>query len=66
LSISYSGPAPPSPLEHRNSVVFQSDELSFNYTEMRSIPPVPLWMLLNAEKEDGQVAEDKSVIFFKS
>jgi hypothetical protein len=62
LSISYSGPTPPSPLEHRNSVVFQGDELSFNYTEMRTIPPVPLWMLLNSEKEDGQAAsEDKTV-----
>ncbi|OXA37046.1 DmX-like protein 2 [Folsomia candida] len=58
LSISYSGAAPPSPLEHRNSVVFQSDELSFNYAEMRTIPPVPLWMLLNAEKDDGQGASD--------
>ncbi|ODM97221.1 DmX-like protein 2 [Orchesella cincta] len=61
LSVSYPGPTSPSPLEHRNSMIFQPEDLSLNYAEMRTIPPVPLWMLLSAEKETSQpLSEDKT------
>lgn len=64
--MSYPGPTPPSPLEHRNSMVFQPEDLSLNYAEMRTIPPVPLWMLLSAEKETSQqMGEEKSVLCVK-
>ena len=57
LSVSYPGPTPPSPLEHRNSVLFE--EFNLNYSEIKSIVPVPLWMLLSAEKEVQMPAEEK-------
>lgn len=71
LSVSFPAPMPPSPLEHRNSVVINAEELNLNYAEIKSIPPVPLWMLLQADNEQGQgPMEEKSVIkimvhFFK-
>lgn len=62
LSVSLPGPTPPSPLEHRNSVVLTAEELNLNYAEIKSILPVPLWMLMQADKEQGQPqSEDKSV-----
>jgi len=67
LSVSFLGPTPPSPLEHRNSIVITAEELNLNYAEIKSIPPVPLWMLLQADSEQGQLpSEEKtvSVYFF--
>jgi len=62
LSVSY-GQSSPSPLEHRNSVVLQPEELSLSSSDApRTIPPVPLWMLLNTDRESGQsLSEEKAV-----
>ena len=48
LSVSYAGT---SPLEHRGSTTAIPEEVTLDYAEITSIPPLPLWTLLAADKE---------------
>ncbi|XP_073977920.1 rabconnectin-3 alpha isoform X3 [Rhodnius prolixus] len=50
LSVSY-GPGTTSPLEQRGSTTAIPEELTLDYAEITSIPPLPLWTLLAADKE---------------
>lgn len=50
LSISYVGDTNVS-TEHRGSTTQVPEELMLDYTEITSIPPLPLWVLLNADNE---------------
>nr|XP_036221657.1 dmX-like protein 2 [Bactrocera oleae] len=50
LSISYVGETNVS-TEHRGSTTQVPEELMLDYTEITSIPPLPLWVLLNADNE---------------
>ncbi|KAK6643958.1 hypothetical protein RUM43_000223 [Polyplax serrata] len=49
LSVSYAGAS--SPLEQRGSTTAIPEELTLDYAEITSIPPLPLWTLLAADKE---------------
>lgn len=49
LSVSYAGTT--SPLEQRGSTTAIPEELTLDYAEITSIPPLPLWTLLAADKE---------------
>lgn len=40
-----------SPLEQRGSTTAIPEELTLDYAEIASIPPLPLWTLLAADKE---------------
>lgn len=40
-----------SPLEQRGSTTAIPEELTLDYAEITSIPPLPLWTLLAADKE---------------
>jgi len=48
LSVSYAGN---SPLEQRGSTTAIPEEVTLDYAEISSIPPLPLWTLLAADKE---------------
>lgn len=48
LSVSYAGQ---SPLEQRGSTTAIPEEVMLDYAEITSIPPLPLWTLLAADKE---------------
>ncbi|XP_065223519.1 dmX-like protein 2 isoform X2 [Planococcus citri] len=48
LSVSYAGT---SPLEQRGSTTAIPEEVTLDYAEITSIPPLPLWTLLAADKE---------------
>nr|XP_018898945.1 PREDICTED: dmX-like protein 2 isoform X2 [Bemisia tabaci] len=51
LSVSYAGAT--SPLEQRGSTTAIPEELTLDYAEITSIPPLPLWTLLAADKESS-------------
>lgn len=51
LSVSYIGAGTTSPLEQRGSTTAIPEELTLDYAEITSIPPLPLWTLLAADKE---------------
>ena len=46
--MSYAGT---SPLEQRGSTTAIPEEVTLDYAEITSIPPLPLWTLLAADKE---------------
>jgi len=52
-----------SPLEQRGSTTAIPEELTLDYAEITSIPPLPLWTLLAADKEapilSAQKCEDQ-------
>lgn len=52
-----------SPLEQRGSTTAIPEELTLDYAEITSIPPLPLWTLLAADKEtptmSSQMSEDQ-------
>jgi hypothetical protein len=52
-----------SPLEQRGSTTAIPEELTLDYAEITSIPPLPLWTLLAADKEaptmSAQMNEDQ-------
>ncbi|KAG8301477.1 DmX-like protein 1, partial [Homalodisca vitripennis] len=50
LSVSYAA-GTTSPLEQRGSTTAIPEELTLDYAEITSIPPLPLWTLLAADKE---------------
>ncbi|XP_059484944.1 dmX-like protein 2 [Neocloeon triangulifer] len=51
LSVSYAPGGTTSPLEPRGSTTAIPEELMLDYAEITSIPPLPLWTLLAADKE---------------
>ncbi|CRK90097.1 CLUMA_CG003815, isoform A [Clunio marinus] len=51
LSVSYAA-GTTSPLEPRGSTTQIPEELTLDYAEITSIPPLPLWTLLAADKEN--------------
>ncbi|XP_050532464.1 dmX-like protein 2 isoform X5 [Daktulosphaira vitifoliae] len=55
LSVSYAGNVT-SPLEPRGSTTAIPEELMLDYAEITSIPPLPLWTLLAADKENASTA----------
>ncbi|XP_060840547.1 dmX-like protein 2 isoform X2 [Rhopalosiphum padi] len=55
LSVSYAGAAT-SPMEPRGSTTAIPEELMLDYAEITSIPPLPLWTLLAADKENASTA----------
>ncbi|GAB0086325.1 dmX-like protein 2 [Sergentomyia squamirostris] len=59
LSVSYI-PGTSSPLEPRGSTTQIPEELTLDYAEITSIPPLPLWTLLAADRETmtSQKTED--------
>lgn len=63
LSVSYIGAGTTSPLEQRGSTTAIPEELTLDYAEITSIPPLPLWTLLAADKEaptmSAQMNEDQ-------
>ncbi|XP_061395403.1 dmX-like protein 2 [Musca vetustissima] len=52
LSISYA-PDTTIQADHRGSTTQIPEELMLDYAEITSIPPLPLWVLLNADKESS-------------
>ncbi|KAB7507520.1 DmX-like protein 1, partial [Armadillidium nasatum] len=40
--------------EGRNSITVRPEELTLDYVEIKAIPPLPLWLLLEADKERTQ------------
>lgn len=52
LSVSYPAGTTTSPLEGRGSTTQIPEELTLDYAEITSIPPLPLWTLLAADKEN--------------
>ncbi|XP_046412753.1 dmX-like protein 2 isoform X1 [Neodiprion fabricii] len=55
MSVSYVGTT--SPLEPRGSTTQIPEELTLDYAEITSIPPLPLWTLLIADKETNMVLQ---------
>ncbi|XP_066993059.2 dmX-like protein 2 isoform X2 [Anabrus simplex] len=51
LSVSYVGAGTTSPMEQRGSTTAIPEEVTLDYAEITSIPPLPLWTLLAADKE---------------
>ncbi|KAH8272248.1 hypothetical protein KR044_013165 [Drosophila immigrans] len=51
LSISYTADTSNIQAEHRGSTTQIPEELMLDYAEINSIPPLPLWVLLNADRE---------------
>lgn len=49
-----------SPLEQRGSTTAIPEELTLDYAEITSIPPLPLWTLLAADKEAPTLSAQKS------
>lgn len=60
LSVSYIGAGTTSPLEQRGSTTAIPEELTLDYAEITSIPPLPLWTLLAADKEAPILSAQKS------
>lgn len=54
-----------SPLEQRGSTTAIPEELTLDYAEISSVPPLPLWTLLAADRETtstaAQISEDHEV-----
>merc|ERR1719318_663558 len=48
-----------SPSPKRSSTSAMPEELTLDYSEIRTVPPLPLWTLLAADKEKGNVQESK-------
>ena len=46
-----------SPSPKRSSTSAMPEEITLDYSEIRSVPPLPLWLLLAADKEKGSAAE---------
>ena len=46
-----------SPSPKRSSTSRMPEELTLDYSEIRSVPPLPLWTLLAADKEKGNAKE---------
>uniref|UniRef100_A0A1B0A9X2 RAVE complex protein Rav1 C-terminal domain-containing protein n=1 Tax=Glossina pallidipes TaxID=7398 RepID=A0A1B0A9X2_GLOPL len=46
--------------EHRGSTTQIPEELMLDYAEITSIPPLPLWVLLNADKETSTQGNNNS------
>lgn len=46
-----------SPLEQRGSTTAIPEELTLDYAEITSIPPLPLWTLLVADRETNSQAQ---------
>ena len=46
-----------SPSPKRSSTSAMPEEITLDYSEIRSVPPLPLWLLLAADKEKGTNAE---------
>merc|ERR1719193_3051495 len=46
-----------SPSPKRSSTSRMPEELTLDYSEIRSVPPLPLWTLLAADKEKGSAKE---------
>ena len=46
-----------SPSPKRSSTSAMPEEITLDYSEIRSVPPLPLWLLLAADKEKGSNAE---------
>ncbi|XP_047120921.1 dmX-like protein 2 [Schistocerca piceifrons] len=63
LSVSYVSAGTTSPLEQRGSTTAIPEELTLDYAEISSIPPLPLWTLLAADRETtssaAQISEDQ-------
>lgn len=55
MSVSYVGTT--SPLEQRGSTTQIPEELTLDYAEITSIPPLPLWTLLIADKETNMTLQ---------
>ena len=50
-------------VKNRASLTGIPEELTLDYTQINSIPPLPLWTLLAADKENLQSGkEDKKVM----
>lgn len=49
-----------SPLEQRGSTTAIPEELTLDYAEITSIPPLPLWTLLAADRETASSAAQNS------
>ena len=45
--------------EARNSLSMNPEELTLDYIEIQAIPPLPLWLLLEADKEKQQIQPTK-------
>ncbi|XP_065333652.1 dmX-like protein 2 isoform X2 [Cloeon dipterum] len=57
LSVSYGAGGTTSPLEQRGSTTAIPEELMLDYAEITSIPPLPLWTLLAADKESASTSK---------
>lgn len=56
-----------SPLEQRGSTTAIPEELTLDYAEITSIPPLPLWTLLAADKETLKpVGTDENAVSYFS
>ena len=61
LSVSDRSPSP-----KRSSTSAMPEEITLDYSEIRSVPPLPLWLLLAADKEKGvgsESAEEYNQLF---
>jgi hypothetical protein len=57
LSVGPGGSSPSPSAEHKkNSTSAIPEELTLDYAEIRAVPPMPLWMLLEADKEKAKSA----------
>ena len=58
LSVGPGGSSPSPSGEHhkKNSTSAMPEELTLDYAEIRAVPPMPLWMLLEADKEKPKSA----------
>jgi hypothetical protein len=70
LSVGPSGSSPSPSGEHKkNSTSAMPEELTLDYAEIRAVPPMPLWMLLEADKEKPRSAvenQEYSELFSES
>ena len=48
-----------SPSPKRSSTSKMMEDVALDYSEIKSVPPLPLWTLLAADKEKGQAKEKK-------
>ncbi|GLH09346.1 DmX-like protein 2, partial [Gryllus bimaculatus] len=60
LSVSYVGAGTNSPLEQRGSTTAIPEEVTLDYAEISSVPPLPLWTLLAADREPAGAAAQNS------
>lgn len=56
--MSYTGT---SPMEQRGSTTAIPEEVTLDYAEISSIPPLPLWTLLAADKEIYNLATSNRI-----